>query len=151
MNKYTELKRAKRSKYEEGLAESAVFALKLLFGYLRRRTKVTNGILPLVDPQSHLLMEDDHDKARVPRRQYSSVFAEGVPQINCGTVKILNQLINIVFSVSMIKKHLRIINARSTPGLNEIHSRVFLWHRWRIFLQSRWKRVCYQPHRSLRL
>ena len=123
-NECTKLKRTKRSKYEEGLAESAVFSPKRLFSYLRRRTRVTNGILPLVDPQSHLLMEDDLDKARVLQRQYSSVFPEAVPPMSSDTVATPNKLDNIVFSVSMIEKQLRIMNAQSAPGPEEIHPRV---------------------------
>ena len=61
-------------------------------------------------------MEDDHEKARVLQRQYSSVFAAAVPQMNPDTVKTPNQLNNIVFPVSMIEKQLRIMNAQSAPG-----------------------------------
>ena len=69
-------------------------------------------------------MEDDHDKARVLQRRYSSLVAEAVPQMNPDTVKMPNQLNNIVFSVSMIEKQLLIMDAQSAPGLDEIHPRV---------------------------
>ena len=79
-NEYTKLKGFKSSKYEKGLAESAVFAPRRLFSYLRRRTEVSNGILHLVDPQSHLLMEDDSDKARVLQRQYPLYLPKQFPE-----------------------------------------------------------------------
>ena len=69
-------------------------------------------------------MEDDFVKALVLQRQYSSVFAEAVPQMNPDTVATPNQLNNIVFSISMIEKQLRIINAQSAPGPDEIHPRI---------------------------
>ena len=81
-SEFAKPKRAKRSKYEGGLTESAGFAPKRLFSYLRRRTRVTNGIPPLGDPHSPLLMYDDQDKAPVMQRQYSSVFDERLPQMN---------------------------------------------------------------------
>ena len=108
-NECTKLKRTKRSKYEEGSAESAVFAPKRLFSYLRRRTKVSNGIPPLVDPQSHLLMEDDFDKARDSAKTVLLCLCRSSspnePRHRQATP---NQLNNIVFSVSMIEKQLRI-------------------------------------------
>ena len=69
-------------------------------------------------------MEDDYDKARVLQKQYAFVFAEAVPQMNLDTFKTPSQLNNIGFSVPMIEKQLRIINAQSAPGPNKIHSRV---------------------------
>ena len=68
-------------------------------------------------------MEDNLDKARVLQRQYS-VLCEAVPPMNSDTIETPNQLDNIVFSVSMVKKRLRIMNAQSAPGLGEIHPRV---------------------------
>jgi hypothetical protein len=79
-NQCTEFKRQKRRAYEERLVKSSVNAPKILFSYLKRRTKRGTGIPPL--QCGDVFAEEDAEKARVLREQYASVFTQEKQPMN---------------------------------------------------------------------
>ena len=99
------------------------FSPKRLLGCWRRQTKFIIESLTSVDPQSHFLMEDDRDKARVPHRQLSPVFVGQFHKINLDISKTLNQLNDNIFSVLEIERQFCILNAQSASVSDEIQLR----------------------------
>ena len=118
------MKRNKRREYEESLAISSSKAPKRLFAYLRRRTKESNGVPPLVDKSTGSMLNSDYEKAEALRLQYESVFTKDTSNPAETLLRCDLQIAECYFDVADVEKLLNSLDEQSSPGPDELHPRI---------------------------
>ncbi|CAI2738311.1 unnamed protein product [Dicrocoelium dendriticum] len=114
-------KREKRQQYERRLAEESSAAPKLLFSYLRRRTKAVNGIPALYSKENDTTLHDDDAKAGLLALQYSSVFSTE-PPFTCDLASTPSRTLErLEISPELVVKLLFELNPNSSPGPDGLH------------------------------
>ena len=120
-NQCTLEKRRRRSQFETDLALNVPSAPKRLFAYLRRRTKMENGIPPLNSNMNSGFFEENAAKADVFRHQFESVYAiEGSFSSNVEP-KTEVKLESVDFDPKVVEKLLLNLDSQSSPGPDELH------------------------------
>ncbi|XP_061128372.1 uncharacterized protein LOC133150090 [Syngnathus typhle] len=120
-NRCTQMKRKKRTEYELRLAETSKTSPKLLFAYLKRRTKAGSGIPTLRSPGSEDLLLQDAEKAESLGSQYASVYTVE-PQILDSHIPVPDSgFHHLVFERENVMKALLELRPDSSPGPDEMH------------------------------